>query len=145
MGKANFAEEFKQDAVKQITKRGYSVADVSKRLWVSSHSLYGWIKRYGALGKAPPKDDQTVEIRRLKRELARVTEERDILKIDEACRPRISPEIQSEVRVHQSTSYALQYPGHMPYASCQSEWLLCLAEAATQQACFRRCAPDGTA
>ena len=80
MSKGNFTEEFKQDAVKQITERGYSVADVSKRLGVSSHSLYGWMKRYGTLGKAPPKDDQTVEIRRLKLELARVTEERDILK-----------------------------------------------------------------
>ena len=136
MGKANFAEEFKQDAVKQITERGYSVADVSKRLWVSSHSLYGWIKRYGALGKAPPKDDQTVEIRRLKPELAGVTEERDILKIDEACRMRISPEMQSEVRVHQGASSALQYPGHVPHASCPSEWVLRLAEAAPQQAYF---------
>ena len=41
MGKGNFTEEFKQDAVKQITERRYSVADVSKRLGVSSHSLYG--------------------------------------------------------------------------------------------------------
>ena len=38
------------------------------------------MKRYGTLGKASQKDDQTVEIRRLKLELARVTEERDILK-----------------------------------------------------------------
>ena len=41
MGKANFTEEFKLDAPKQITKRGYSVADVSNRLGASTHSLYG--------------------------------------------------------------------------------------------------------
>ena len=80
MGKANFTEEFKQDAVKQITERGYSVADVSKRLGVSSHSLYGWMKRYPAPAKPVVKDEQASEIRRLKQELARVTEERDILK-----------------------------------------------------------------
>ena len=47
---------------------------------VSKHSLYGWIKRYAASPGAAVKDDQPAEIRRLKQELARVTEERDILK-----------------------------------------------------------------
>lgn len=32
MGKSNFTDEFKLDAIKQITERGYSVADVSRRL-----------------------------------------------------------------------------------------------------------------
>ena len=46
MTRPNFTEEFKIDAIKQITERGYSVADVSKRLGVSTHSLYAWMKRY---------------------------------------------------------------------------------------------------
>jgi hypothetical protein len=37
MGKGNFTEDFKLDAIKQITELGHSVADVSKRLGVSSH------------------------------------------------------------------------------------------------------------
>lgn len=40
MGKPNFSDEFKRDAVLQITERGYPVAEVSQRLGVSSHSLY---------------------------------------------------------------------------------------------------------
>jgi transposase len=48
MGKGNFTEEFRIDAVKQVTERGYSVADVSRPLGGSTHSLYGWTKRYGA-------------------------------------------------------------------------------------------------
>ena len=80
MGKPRFTEEFKIDAIKQITERGYSVADVSRRLGVSTHSLYAWIKRYSAPPGTVAKDDQSSEIRRLKQELARVTEERDILK-----------------------------------------------------------------
>jgi transposase len=80
MGKPRFTEEFKIDAIKQITERGYSVADVSKRLGVSTHSLYGWIKRYSVPAGSEVKDDQSAEIRRLKQELVRVTEERDILK-----------------------------------------------------------------
>ena len=42
MGKANFSDDFKRDAVAQITERGYPVAEVSKRLGVSLHSLYEW-------------------------------------------------------------------------------------------------------
>ena len=80
MGKTNFTEEFKLDAIKQITERGYSVADVSMRLGVSTHSLHSWMRRYAASPTAAVKDDQSAEIRRLKQELARVTEERDILK-----------------------------------------------------------------
>jgi transposase len=80
MGKSNFTEEFKLDAIKQITERGYAVADVSKRLGVSTHSLYGWMKHYSAPPGSAAKDDQSAEIRRLKQELVRVTEERDILK-----------------------------------------------------------------
>ena len=80
MGHGNFTEDFKLDAIKQITERGHSVVDVSKRLGVSTHSLYSWVKRYAASPAVAVKDDQSSEIKRLKQELARVTEERDILK-----------------------------------------------------------------
>ncbi len=80
MRKPRFTEEFKIDAIKQITERGYSVADVSRRLGVSTHSLYSWIKRYSVpSGSNAKKDDQSAEIRQLKQEPVRVTEERDIL------------------------------------------------------------------
>lgn len=39
-----FTEEFKIQAVKQVTDQGYSVASVSGRLGVTSSSLYNWIK-----------------------------------------------------------------------------------------------------
>jgi transposase len=80
MGKVTYSEEFRIDAIKQITERGYSVRDVSQRLGVSTHSLYGWMKRYSAVKSDTIKEDQSSEIRRLKQELIRVTEERDILK-----------------------------------------------------------------
>ena len=79
MGTSSFSDDFKRDAVAQITERGYPVAEVSKRLGVSPHSLYAWKKK---LLKPPVSGDggQAAEIRHLKKELARVTEERDILK-----------------------------------------------------------------
>ena len=79
MGKGNFTEEFKRDAVVQIVERGYPVAEVSQRLGVSQHSLYEWKKKFAKLAGSSA-DDRDAEIRRLKRELSRVTEERDILK-----------------------------------------------------------------
>lgn len=80
MGKANFTEDFKRDAVLQVTERGYPVAEVAARLGISKYSLYEWKKRYAKPAAAPRDDDQAVEVRLLKRELQRVTEERDILK-----------------------------------------------------------------
>lgn len=41
-----FTEEFKVEAVKQVTEKGFAVAEVAVRLGVSAHSLYSWIKRY---------------------------------------------------------------------------------------------------
>lgn len=79
MGTSNFSDDFKRDAVAQITERGHPVAEVAKRLGVSSHSLYEWRKKYSQ----PPTSEasnQAAELQRLKKELARVTEERDILK-----------------------------------------------------------------
>ncbi len=79
MGTGNFSDEFNRDAVAQITERGYPVAEVSKRLGVSQHSLYAWRRKFSTPSGSTD-GDQAAEIRRLKKELARVTEERDILK-----------------------------------------------------------------
>ena len=78
MGKGNFSDEFKRDAVRQITERGYRVAEVSQRLGVSQHSLSAWKRKFSKAGSND--DGKDAEIRQLKRELSRVTEERDILK-----------------------------------------------------------------
>jgi len=80
MGKANYSDDFKRDAVHQITVRGYPVREVSERLGVSTHSLYVWIKKFSGPSSGKADEDHAAENRRLKRELARVTEERDILK-----------------------------------------------------------------
>ncbi|WP_146741467.1 transposase, partial [Lonsdalea populi] len=44
MGTPRFTPEFKEEAVRQITERGYSVVEVSDRLGVSAHSLYKWLR-----------------------------------------------------------------------------------------------------
>jgi transposase len=81
MSGKRYTEEFKVEAVKQVTDRGYSVLDVAERLGVTTKSLYDWIKRYGDNAEQyQTAKHQEDEIRRLKADLRRVTEERDILK-----------------------------------------------------------------
>lgn len=76
-----FTDEFKQDAVAQVVDRGYSVSDVAERLGVSTKSLYSWKAQFSKSPRVRAEGlDQAAEIKRLKRELARVTEERNILK-----------------------------------------------------------------
>ena len=61
----------------QITDWGYLIAEVSRRLGVSQHSLWTLRRKFSKASGAVD-DDQTAEIKRLKKELAQVTEERDI-------------------------------------------------------------------
>lgn len=81
MSSKRYPEEFKIEAVRQVTDRGHSVAQVAERLDVTTHSLYAWLKKYGPDAQQhQAKADDQAEIRRLQKELKRVTEERDILK-----------------------------------------------------------------
>lgn len=78
MGKANFTEEFKRDAVRQITERGLSGSGGLSTAGGSPRSLYEWKKKFG---KSNVKSsDKAREISRVKKELTRLIEERDILK-----------------------------------------------------------------
>ena len=81
MSYTRYTEEFKRDAVSQVTDRGYSIKEVSERLGVSAKSLYDWRRAYHT--PEPQRAEKSLaqsEIRRLKAELVRVSEERDILK-----------------------------------------------------------------
>jgi len=76
-----YTNEFKKDAISQVINRGYTVPEVSSRLGMSAKTLYRWVKEHK---KPKPQvfheTKLSKENRALKAELARVTEERDILK-----------------------------------------------------------------
>jgi transposase len=81
MSNKRYTEEFKIEAVRQIIERGYSVAETARRLGTTTHSLYAWRKKYGPDSvEHREQTENEREIRHLKKELRRVTEERDILK-----------------------------------------------------------------
>jgi len=76
-----FTDEFKQDAVAQVVERGYTVNEVADRLGISTKSLYKWRTQYSKPRRVRNAEtDLAIELRRVKKELARVSEERDILK-----------------------------------------------------------------
>ncbi|HGM5514050.1 TPA: IS3 family transposase [Stenotrophomonas maltophilia] len=81
MSTKRYTDEFKIEAVRQVVEYGRPVAEVAERLGVSVHSLYGWRRQHGQgeVGRRV-EQDQNAEVRRLKAELRRVTEERDIPK-----------------------------------------------------------------
>ena len=83
MTKSRFADEFKEEAVKQVIERGYAIGDVAKRLGISVQSLYKWVKVYSP-NATDHYEAELKEVRRenlkLKAELSRAQEERDLLK-----------------------------------------------------------------
>ena len=83
MNTQRYSPEFKDEAVRQIIERGYSVAAVAERLGVSAHSLYKWVKAVKpdkTEAQASELIDAKSEILRLRAQLRRTEEERDILK-----------------------------------------------------------------
>ena len=78
------------------------------------------------------------EVRQLKRELARVTEERDILEKP----PRISLEMQSEIRFHCRASRSFWHAGNVPVPRRAAQRFLRLAEAPAEPAGSGRCPAD---
>ena len=77
MSGKRYPEEFKIEAVKQVTEKGYSVAEVATRLGTTTHSLYTWIKRYDqGQSKATEAKDSTAELARLKKSCNRSLKKR---------------------------------------------------------------------
>ncbi len=124
MSNQRYPEEFKIEAVRQVTERGLRVADVAERLGVSVHSLYVWIRRYSKPQEQRQQEgDQQAELRRLRAELKRVTEERDILKRP----PRTLPRSPAEVRLHQQAVGGVPGSTSLPDPQGASQRLLRLA------------------
>lgn len=79
----SYPSEFKESAVKLAVESEQSIAATARDLGVNVNTLHTWINKY-----SKPKQQQTErtdehlydELKRLKKELARVRQERDLLK-----------------------------------------------------------------
>lgn len=85
MGRRFFTTEFKHEAVKLVLERGVSQSQAARDLGIHVNVLRTWVRDAKANGKHafPGRGKQRpddAEVSRLRRELAKVTTERDILK-----------------------------------------------------------------
>lgn len=84
--KGKYSKEFREEAVKLVLQGGLSVSEASKRLSLATTTLSNWVKAFRAgnlaeIGKGQrPLSEAELELARLRRELAEVKLERDILK-----------------------------------------------------------------
>jgi transposase len=82
-----YDEAYKQEAVRLWQSSGRSAEHTARELGISAFNLYEWKQRAdrltraaGAAGPSGSKEALQAENERLKKELARMTEQRDILK-----------------------------------------------------------------
>jgi len=85
MERKKYAAEFKREAVRLVGQAGVSRAKVAQELGLNVTMLTRWVReaQEGKWDMAPGKplrSEQQQELERLRRELKRVTTERDILK-----------------------------------------------------------------
>lgn len=85
MARKTYTREFKLQALRMITDKGQSIAEVARQLGVTEGSLRSWKAAaedqgeaaFPGQGKLSPAED---ELRRLRAENARLRAERDLLK-----------------------------------------------------------------
>jgi len=78
-----YTDEFREEAVGLVLESKSRVAEIARDMGVSVWTLRGWVKKYRVKSRlGQPRRAETVEEenRRLKRELAVLRQERDILK-----------------------------------------------------------------
>ena len=79
-----YTVEFKASSVKLANESDQSIAQTAKDLGINVNTLHNWIGKYSR----PPSTEKALrtdehlydELKRLKKEVARLTEERDLLK-----------------------------------------------------------------
>ena len=68
MSGKRYPEEFKIETVKQVVDQGHNIADVAKRLDVTTHCLYTWVKKFGPDSKEhQAKANEAAEIKPTKK------------------------------------------------------------------------------
>lgn len=85
MTRRQYSREFKTEAVQLVTERGVSIAQSARDLDLHPTVLRRWVQQYRnhpdtafpGKGQMRPEDD---EVRQLRREVAKLKAERDILK-----------------------------------------------------------------
>ena len=78
-----YSKDFKLQAAKLVTEQGYSYDIAAKRLGTTGWSIRNWVVKFRQTGELPSKNQtqpKADELRELRKELARLKMENDILK-----------------------------------------------------------------
>ena len=78
-----YSKDFKLQAAKLVTEQGYSYDQAAKRLGTTGWSIRNWIKQFqrtGELSSQEESQSKIDEIRQLRKELAQLRMENEILK-----------------------------------------------------------------
>jgi transposase len=80
-----FTADFKQDAVKMMLHSNKAPADIARELGIHRNQLYKWKEKFGNGATRASRSARSLsnggnEVTRLRQELERVKEERDIFK-----------------------------------------------------------------
>jgi transposase len=78
----NYTSEFKESAVKLAVESDQPIAQTARDLGLNPNTLHTWISKYSEPKTTLERTNEHIydEVKRLKKELARVTQERDLLK-----------------------------------------------------------------
>jgi len=82
MARRKYTLEFKRSAVQLVNQQGYSPTEAAKSLGIDAQNIRTWLKQFsGQEGMAPAGEGAVAaELRRLRKENARLRMEREILK-----------------------------------------------------------------
>ena len=82
MARRKFTREFKISAVRLVNEQGYSVSEAARSLGVDPNCVRGWVGRFSSEAGVSPSGEgaMAAELRRLRKENARLLIEREILK-----------------------------------------------------------------
>jgi transposase len=78
----NYPLEFKQSSAKLAAESDQPISEIAEALGVHPTTLYGWVQRFHPKPKVnpPEKDPLNEELKRLRLKVARLEQQRDILK-----------------------------------------------------------------
>jgi transposase-like protein len=78
-----YSKDFKLQASRLVTEQGYSYQQAAKKLGTTGWSIRNWVQKFQQTGELPSKQEtqpKIDEIRQLRKELAQLKMENDILK-----------------------------------------------------------------
>lgn len=82
--RATYSEEYKLEAIKQVLEGSESVPEVATKLGIRANQLYNWMQSHRLPGEIKAMINKQKELeaenKRLRREIAKLQQEKEILK-----------------------------------------------------------------